>query len=54
MIQLSKYSVFHGGVTPVSVLTLKPLLGIIGAILLKPQVCYRLKTLELVKRLNLV
>ena len=31
-------SVFHDGVTPVSVSTLKPLLGVIGVLLLKPQV----------------
>jgi len=31
-------SVFHDRVTPVSVSTLKPLLGIIGVVLLKPQV----------------
>ena len=30
-------SVFYGGVTPVSVSTLKPLLRVIEAILLKPQ-----------------
>ena len=30
-------SVFHGGVTSVSVSTLKPLFGVIGAILLKSQ-----------------
>ena len=30
-------SVFHNGVTPISVSTLKPLLGVIGALLLKPQ-----------------
>ena len=30
-------SVFHDGVTPVSVSTLKPLLGVIGALPLKPQ-----------------
>ena len=29
--------VFHDGVTPISVLTLKPLLGVIGAIPLKPR-----------------
>ena len=29
--------VFHNGVTPVSILTLKPLLRVIGAISLKPQ-----------------
>ena len=29
-------SVFHDGVTPVSVSTLKPLLGVIGALPLKP------------------
>ena len=31
-------SVFHGRVTPVSVSTLKPPLGVIGAILLKFQI----------------
>ena len=30
-------SVFHNGVTPVSVSTLKPLLGVIGVLPLKPQ-----------------
>jgi len=30
-------SVFHDGVTPVSVLTLKPLLGAIGVLPLKPR-----------------
>ena len=47
VLQLSEYSIFHGGdtsfnsvfhnrVTPISVLILKPLLGVIGAIPLKP------------------
>ena len=53
--QLFRYSIFHGGntlfdsvfhdgVTPVSVLTLKPLLRVIGAILLKPQASPIVKT----------
>ena len=35
VLQLSRYSVFHDGVTPVSVSILKPLLRVIGAIPLK-------------------
>jgi len=36
VLQPSRYSIFYDGVTPVSVLTLKPPLGVIGALLLKP------------------
>ena len=35
VLQPSRYSVFHDGVTPISVSTLKPLLRIIGALPLK-------------------
>ena len=35
MVQPSGYSVFHDRVTSVSVLTLKPPLGVIGVLLLK-------------------
>jgi len=38
MLQPSRYSVFHDGVNPVSVLTLKLLLRVIGVLPLKPQV----------------
>ena len=33
-------SVFHDGITPVSVSTLKPLLGVIEVLLLKPQISF--------------
>ena len=36
VLQLSRYSNFYSGDTPVSVLTLKPLLGVIGVLPLKP------------------
>ena len=36
VLQPSRYSIFHDGVTPVSVSTLKPLLGVIGVLPLKP------------------
>ena len=37
VLQPSGYSVFHDGVTPVSISTLKPLLGVIGVLPLKPR-----------------
>jgi len=36
VLQPSRYSVFHDRVTPISVSTLKPLLGAIGVLPLKP------------------
>ena len=36
MLELSEYSIFHDGITPVSVSTLKSLLGTIRTIPLKP------------------
>ena len=37
VLQPSGYSVFHDGVAPVSVSTLKPPLGVIGVLPLKPR-----------------